>query len=214
VTTVVIADDQDLIRTGFRMILESADINVVGEAANGAEAVAAAERFAPDVVVMDVRMPVMDGIEATQKVTAAGKSKVLMLTMFDLDDYVYDALRAGASGFLLKDAPKEELINAVRVVAQGDALIAPVITKRLINEFVKRPGAGAARTAALDALTERELEVLRTVARGLSNAEIAQELFLSEATVKTHVAHILAKLQLRDRVQAVIAAYEAGLVGH
>ena len=209
---VLLVDDQAMIRAGLRMVLESEpDLSVVAEASNGAEAVRVGRRERPDVVLMDVRMPEMDGIEATrQLLEAVPEVKVIVVTTFDIDDYVYGALRAGASGFLLKDAPPDELIAAIRVVAGGDALIAPSVTKRLIAEFAarreERPVQG------LDELTERETEVLRLIARGLSNAEIAGELFVSETTVKTHVSHILTKLDLRDRVQAVVAAYEAGLV--
>ena len=209
---VLIADDQELMRTGFKMILESAGMSVVGEAHNGAEAVDLASTLGPDVILMDVRMPTMDGIEATRRVTEAGTSKVLILTMFDLDEYVYGALRAGASGFLLKDAPKDELLNAVEVVARGEALLAPSVTRRLIEEFARRPDAATNKTEAIQGLTAREMDVLRLIARGLSNAEIAEQLFVSEATVKTHVAHILTKLDLRDRVQAVGVAYENGVV--
>ncbi|MGH2808530.1 MAG: response regulator [Actinomycetota bacterium] len=211
-TRVLIADDQELMRAGFRMILEAAGIEVVGEASDGLQAVDMVAELAPDLVLMDVRMPTMDGIVATGRVTRMGDTKVLILTMFDLDDYVYGALRAGASGFLLKDAPKEELLNAIDVVARGDALLAPAVTRRLINEFAQRRDPAEKRSDALPTLTERELDVLRLVARGLSNAEIATELVVSEATVKTHVAHILTKLDLRDRVQAVVVAYENGIV--
>jgi len=208
----LLADDQELVRTGFRLILNSEpDLEVVGEAADGAEAVEAARRLSPDVVLMDVRMPGVDGIEATRRL---GQLKpkpphVLMLTTFDLDKYVYEALRAGASGFLLKDAP-EQLVSAIRVVAAGEALLAPSINRRLIAEFVQRPLTTDAPFLA--ELTGRELEVLTLIARGLSNSEIAQRLFLSDATVKTHVRRILAKLDLRDRVQAVVLAYETGLI--
>jgi DNA-binding NarL/FixJ family response regulator len=212
VTRVLIADDQELMRAGFRMILEAAGVEVVGEAADGLQAVDMVASLQPDVVLMDVRMPMMDGIEATSRVTHMGDTKVLILTMFDLDDYVYRALRAGASGFMLKDAPKEELLNAIEVVARGDALLAPGVTRRLIEEFAQRPDPSARRSEALPSLTERELDVIRLVARGMSNAEIAAELVVSEATVKTHVAHILTKLNLRDRVQAVVVAYENGIV--
>ena len=210
---VLIADDQALVRTGFRMILEAEEgIEVVGEAGNGAEAVAMARRLDPDVVLMDVRMPEMDGLEATRHICdgAESRSRVLVLTTFDLDDYVYEALRAGASGFLLKDVTPEGLVDAVRVVAGGDALLAPGIPRRLIDEFAARPA--AAEPEGLELLTEREIDVLRALARGMSNAEIAEALFVSETTVKTHVSHILTKLGLRDRVQAVVAAYESGLV--
>jgi DNA-binding NarL/FixJ family response regulator len=210
---VLIADDQELVRTGFRMILKAEpDIDVVGEAADGAEAVELARRLRADVVLMDIRMPVVDGLEATRRLLAAsGDTRVLILTTFDLNEYVYEALRAGASGFLLKDAPAAQLVTAVRVVASGEALLAPSITRRLIAEFARRPPLDD-KPERMQDLTARELEVLRLVARGLSNAEIANELFVSDATVKTHVARILMKLDLRDRVQAVVAAYESGLV--
>ena len=209
---VVLADDQRLVRTGLRMILSGeADIEVVGEAADGAEAVAVCADVRPDVVLMDVRMPGVDGIAATRTVTrVVDPPRVLVLTTFDLDDVVYDALRAGASGFLLKDAPEDRLTTAIRVVADGGSLFAPSVTRRLIEEFSRRT-AGPPRQA-LGTLTDRETEVLRHVARGLSNAEIAGELFISEHTVKTHVARMLMKLGLRDRVQAVVLAYESGLV--
>ena len=213
---VLIVDDQALVRAGFRMILEAEkDMEVVGEAADGREAVTEARRLRPDVVLMDVRMPDVDGIEATRRLLAEDCSavKVVMLTTFDMDEYVYDALRAGASGFLLKDVPPEQLVDGIRAVAKGDALLAPSVTRRVIEEFVRRPPASV-RTLPpkLEELTARELEVLKLIARGLSNAEIATELFVSETTVKTHVAHVLMKLGLRDRVQAVVAAYESGLV--
>ena len=210
---VLIADDQALMRGGFRMILDAEpDIEVLGEAIDGADAVRGFERLRPDVVVMDVRMPTMDGIEATRSITGLEPAaRVLMLTTFDLDEYVYEALRAGASGFLLKDRPPEELVQAVRVVAAGDALLAPTVTRRLIEEFAHRPGAPAA-PAALDELTDREREVLVLMARGRSNAEIAGDLFVAETTVKTHVGRVLHKLGLRDRAQAVVLAYESGLV--
>ena len=210
---VLIADDQALMRGGFRMILDAEpDIEVVGEAIDGADAVRGFERLHPDVVVMDVRMPTMDGIEATRRITELEPAaRVLMLTTFDLDEYVYEALRAGASGFLLKDRPPEELVHAVRVVAAGDALLAPTVTRRLIEEFAHRPG-GPAAPAALDELTDREREVLVLMARGRSNAEIAGDLFVAETTVKTHVGRVLHKLGLRDRAQAVVLAYESGLV--
>jgi DNA-binding NarL/FixJ family response regulator len=212
---VLIVDDQALVRAGFRMILEAEqDIDVVGEAADGIEAISEAGRLEPDVVLMDVRMPELDGIEATRRLLSNGDggTKVVMLTTFDMDEYVYDALRAGASGFLLKDVPPEHLVDGIRSVASGDALLAPSITRRLIEEFV-RSGAGlTSAPAGLDELTARELEVLQLIARGLSNAEIAKELFVGETTVKTHVAHVLMKLNLRDRVQAVVLAYEAGVV--
>ena len=212
---VLIVDDQALVRAGFRMILEAEeDMEVVGEAADGREAVDEARRLRPDVVLMDVRMPEVDGIEATRRLLGdAADTKVVMLTTFDMDEYVYDALRAGASGFLLKDVPPEQLVAGIRAVASGDALLAPSVTRRVIEEFVRRPPASV-RTlpAKLDDLTARELEVLKLIARGLSNAEIATELFVSETTVKTHVAHVLMKLDLRDRVQAVVLAYESGLI--
>ncbi len=209
---ILIADDQSMVRSGLRLILETEpDMVVVAEAENGDEAVRAARRDKPDVVLMDVRMPVMDGLEATRQITQSNTDvKVIVLTTFDVDDYVYGALRAGASGFLLKDAGGDQLVDAVRVVASGEALIAPSVTKRLIGEFAKRPE--SAETQGLEELTERELEVLTEVAKGLSNAEIAEELYVSETTVKTHVSHILTKLHLRDRVQAVVVAYESGLV--
>jgi DNA-binding NarL/FixJ family response regulator len=212
---VLIADDQALVRAGFRMILEAEeDMEVVGEAADGREAVAEARRLRPDVVLMDVRMPDVDGIEATRRLLGDGAdTKVVMLTTFDMDEYVYDALRAGASGFLLKDVPPEQLVAGIRAVASGDALLAPSVTRRVIEEFVRRPPASV-RTLPpkLGDLTARELEVLKLIARGRSNAEIATELFVSETTVKTHVAHVLLKLDLRDRVQGVVLAYESGLI--
>jgi DNA-binding NarL/FixJ family response regulator len=210
---VVIADDQALVRAGFRMILDAEiDIDVVGEAADGEEAVDVALRTHPDVLLMDVRMPELDGIAATRRlVEADGATRVVMLTTFDLDEYVFDALRAGASGFLLKDVPPEQLVDGIRAVASGDALLAPSVTRRVIREFVRsaRPARGDSR---LGELTSREREVLELVARGLSNGEIATELVLGETTVKTHVAHVLQKLDLRDRVQAVVFAYESGFV--
>jgi DNA-binding NarL/FixJ family response regulator len=210
---VLIADDQALVRAGFRMVLDAEDgIDVVGDAADGAEAVAQARRLRPDVVLMDVRMPEMDGIEATRRLLATDPaSRVVMLTTFDLDEYVYEALRAGASGFLLKDVPPEQLAAGIRIVAQGEALLAPSITKRLIQEFAAAAPVNAPPPKGLDELTARELEVFRLIARGLSNAEIAAELIVSETTVKTHVARVLMKLGLRDRVQAVVLAYEAGI---
>jgi DNA-binding NarL/FixJ family response regulator len=210
---VVIADDQTLVRGGFRMILGAAGIPVVAEAADGAQAVAAVLKHRPDVVLMDIRMPEMDGLEATRRILAsqAGSAcRIIILTTFDLDQYVYAALTMGASGFLLKDVSPEQLVAAVRLVRAGDALLAPSITRRLIKQFAPRSSAPAAH-GDLSALTPRELEVLRLMARGLSNAELAGQLTLSEATVKTHVARILAKLGLRDRVQAVVLAYETGL---
>jgi DNA-binding NarL/FixJ family response regulator len=211
---VLIADDQELVRAGFRLILEvQEDIEVVGEAGDGGEAVEAALALDPDVVLMDVRMPATDGIEATRRLLASGgRSRVLMLTTFDADEYVYDAMKAGASGFLLKNAPPAQLVAAVRATARGDAQVAPEIVRRMVDEFVRRPPPGATKPDALTELSERELDVLKLVARGLSNAEVAGALFLSEATVRTHVSRILAKLDLRDRTQAVVVAYESGLV--
>jgi DNA-binding NarL/FixJ family response regulator len=213
---VLLADDQELVRTGFRMILEAEpDIEVVGEAIDGREAVDQAKLLHPDVVLMDVRMPKLDGLEATRRlVESKGKSRpqILILTTFDLDEYVYEALRAGASGFLLKDAPADQLANAVRVVAGGEALLAPPITRRLIEELVSTRRAPGELPAALDELTARELEVLRLVAAGKSNAEIAEHLVIEPTTVKTHVGRVLLKLNLRDRVQAVVFAYEWGVV--
>jgi DNA-binding NarL/FixJ family response regulator len=215
--TVLVVDDQGLVRAGFRMILEAQpDIEVVGEAADGLDAVAAARRLRPDVVLMDIRMPRLDGLEATRRLAGPGVAdpvRVLMLTTFDLDEYVFEALRAGASGFLLKDLPREDLVAAVRVVAAGDALLAPQVTRRLIEEFARRPpSAGGVGPGALDALTARERETLELLARGLTNAELAEALYVSEHTVKTHVGNVLAKLGLRDRIHAVILAYEIGLV--
>ena len=211
---VVIADDQGMVRSGFTTLLNSEpDIEVVGEAVNGQEAVTRATQLRPDVILMDVRMPVMDGLQATREITAMdGGPRVLVLTTFDLDDYVYQALRWGASGFLLKDASAQELADAVRIVAAGDALLSPGVTRRLIVEFARMGAPRGPNRDSLDGLTERECEVLALVARGLSNAEIASELILSEATVKTHVARILTKLSLRDRVQVVVLAYETGLI--
>jgi DNA-binding NarL/FixJ family response regulator len=212
----LIVDDQVLVRTGFRMILEAEpDLEIVGEAANGEEAVAEARRLRPDVVLMDIRMPRMDGVEATRQLATRGDDglRVLILTTFDLDEYVLEALRAGASGFLLKDVPPEDLIDAIRVVAAGDALIAPSVTRRLLDRFAElSPPVERIAPAGMNQLTEREVEVLRQMARGLSNAEIAGELYVSETTVKTHVGRVLMKLGLRDRVQAVVLAYESGLV--
>ena len=214
---VLIADDQALVRAGFRMVLEAEeDIEVVGEAANGEQAVHGAQSLKPDVVLMDIRMPELDGIGATRLIagdTTDTAARVLILTTFDLDEYVYDALGAGASGFLLKDSPPEQLVAAIRVVAGGEALLAPSVTSRLIEQFAR--GGAAARRApppGLDELTARELEVFKLMARGLSNAEIAAALVVGDTTVKTHVARLLAKLGLRDRVQAVVLAYESGLV--
>ncbi|HEY7733001.1 MAG TPA: response regulator transcription factor [Gaiellaceae bacterium] len=214
---ILIVDDQSLVRAGFRMILDAEPgIEVVAEASNGLEGVLAARETKPDVVLMDIRMPEVDGLEATRRLLDAADDrtpKVLILTTFDLDEYVYEALRAGASGFMLKDTPPERLVEAIRVVAGGDALLSPTITRRVIEEFVRRPPASV-RTppAEVEELTTRELEMLGYIARGLSNAEIAKEAFVSETTVKTHVARILMKLGLRDRVQAVVFAYETGLV--
>jgi DNA-binding NarL/FixJ family response regulator len=216
---VLVADDQELVRAGFRLILEVAGFAVVGEAADGAEALALAAAERPDVVLVDIRMPVMDGLAATRRLTAPGPGdqnrwvpKVVILTTFDLDDYVYEALRSGASGFLLKDAPRADLIAAVRVVAAGDALLAPSVTRRLIEAFARRPESVSPAPSKLASLTPRERDILLLVARGQSNIEIARALVVSEATVKTHVAHLLAKLGLRDRVQLVILAYETGAV--
>jgi DNA-binding NarL/FixJ family response regulator len=211
---VLVADDQELVRAGFRLILEAAGFDVVGEAPDGAVAVELAARHRPDVVLMDIRMPVLDGIAATRQVTAAAPDapKVVILTTFDLDDYVYEALRAGASGFLLKEAPRADLIAAIRVAAAGDALLAPSVTRRLIEAFVARPAQTLPPPSRLASLTPRERDILLRVARGRSNLEIARDLVVTEATVKTHVAHLLAKLGLRDRVQAVVLAYETGAV--
>jgi DNA-binding NarL/FixJ family response regulator len=211
---VLICDDQALVRAGFRAILElQDDIEVVGEAENGAEAVALAERRAPDVIMMDIRMPVLDGVEATRRLVSGGSpARILVLTTFDLDEYVHSAIRAGASGFLLKDVTPAKLHEAIRVVAAGDALLAPTVTRRLLERFATTLPQRDHSSAALAELTARETEVLRLLAGGLSNAEIASELVLSEATVKTHISSLLRKLGLRDRVQAVILAYETGLV--
>ena len=211
---VMLVDDQAMVRTGFRMILEAEPgITVVGEAFDGRDAVEMVDRARPDVILMDVRMPNMDGIEACSRICAGESSaRVMMLTTFDLDDYVHAALHAGASGFLLKDAPPEQLIEAIRVVAAGDALLAPSVTQTLIDEIARRPRRQPEEFPGIGELTERESDVIRLMARGLSNGEIAGELFLGEATVKTHVGRILAKLGARDRVQAVVAAYVSGLV--
>ncbi|HEX4656943.1 MAG TPA: response regulator transcription factor [Streptosporangiaceae bacterium] len=213
---VVIADDQALVRTGFRMILNEAGIPVVAEAADGAEAVSAVLMHHPDVVLMDIRMPEMDGLEATRRILAAqsgSQCRIIILTTFDLDQYVYAALTAGASGFLLKHVTPEYLVTAVRLVRSGDALLAPSITRRLVERFASEAPGHSRVHADLSALTPRELEVLRLLARGMSNAELARQLTLSEATIKTHVGRILTKLQLRDRVQAVVLAYQTGLAG-
>ncbi|TMD11899.1 MAG: response regulator transcription factor [Chloroflexi bacterium] len=209
---VAIADDQALVRAGFRMIVQTQpDMQVAGEAGDGQEAIDLVRRERPDIALMDIRMPRVDGIEATRQV--AGITRIVILTTFELDEYVFDALASGASAFLLKAAPPEDLIRAIRVVAGGEALLAPSVTKRLIEEFAKRPERVSRKSKELDTLTEREREVLGEVARGFTNAEIAARLHVSETTVKTHVAHLLDKLELRDRVQAVILAYEAGLAG-
>ena len=213
-TAVLIVDDQALVRTGFRMILESEpDLEVVGEARDGREAVEAVRSARPDVALMDIRMPVMDGIEATRRIVGSGPEapRVLMLTTYDLDEYVFEAFQAGASGFLLKDVPPDQLVGGIRVVASGEALVAPAITRRLIETFVSDRARRASRPQGIEELTDRELDVLRLVARGLSNAEIAAHLVVSDTTVKTHVGRILSKLSLRDRVQAVVFAYESGL---
>jgi DNA-binding NarL/FixJ family response regulator len=211
---VLLVDDQSLIRAGFRMILEAEEgIEVVGEAADGLQAVDSVKRLKPDVVLMDIRMPELDGIEATRRISSAeSPPKVLMLTTFDLDEYVYDALRAGASGFLLKDVPAEQLVDGLRVVASGEALLAPSVTRRLIQEFSRTPASQRELPPTLEELTPRELEVFKLMARGMSNAEIAAELVVSDTTVKTHVARVLMKLGVRDRVQAVVLAYESGMV--
>ncbi|MBA2715038.1 MAG: response regulator transcription factor [Rubrobacteraceae bacterium] len=212
--SVVVADDQELVRTGFRAILSSEpDIEVVGAAGDGREAIETAKQLDPDIVLMDIRMPVLDGLAATRRIVTGPDSRprVLILTTFDLDEYVYEALRSGASGFMLKDNPADQLITAIRVVAKGGALIAPSITKRLIAEFASRKPTNA-KPEHLRTLTGRELDVLKLVAQGLSNAEIAGELYVGETTIRTHVGHILTKLALRDRVQAVVLAYETGLI--
>jgi DNA-binding NarL/FixJ family response regulator len=211
---VLLADDQALVRGGFRLILEAQeDIEVVGEAADGHQALTCARELEPDVVLMDIRMPKLDGLQATRRlVDDDGSTRVLILTTFDLDQYVYEAMKAGASGFLVKDVRPEQLADAVRVVATGEALLAPTITRRLIEQFVRRPPPTSGPPRELSELSDRELDVLKLIARGLSNAEIAQSLFVTDATIKTHVTHILSKLTLRDRVQAVVLAYESGLV--
>jgi DNA-binding NarL/FixJ family response regulator len=218
VIRILLVDDQALVRAGFRMILDAEpEMEVVGEASDGREAVEQVRELRPDVVLMDIRMPELDGLEAARRILSGtsedGAPKILMLTTFDLDEYVYEALRAGASGFLLKDTPPEQLVSAIHVIAEGEALLSPSITRRVISEFVKGNGPKPqAQFPRLQDLTARELEVMKAIARGLSNAEIARELFVSETTVKTHVARILMKLGLRDRVQAVVLAYEAGVV--
>jgi DNA-binding NarL/FixJ family response regulator len=213
VIRVVLVDDQELMRVGFRMVLGAQeDMEVVGEAGNGKDAVELVERLRPDVVLMDVRMPVLDGVEATKLITERGASKVLVMTTFDLDEYALSALRSGASGFLLKDTPPDHLVSALRAVASGDAVVSPSVTRRLLDRFLGSAGGQLRDAAVLDVLTEREREVLVLIAQGLSNTEIARKLFLSEATVKTHVGRVLSKLDLRDRVQAVVLAYETGLV--
>ena len=210
---VLIADDQSLVRAGFRLVLENHDdLEVVAEASNGHEAVHGTARFKPDVVLMDIRMPELDGIAATREIAARHPARVLILTTYDLDEYVYDALQAGASGFLLKDTPPAQLVAGIRAVADGEALLAPTVTRRLIEEFARVGRAQRSRPEALDELTPRERDVLLLLARGLSNAEIAASLVLSDTTIKTHVTHVLNKLGLRDRVQAVVLAYESGLV--
>jgi DNA-binding NarL/FixJ family response regulator len=209
---VLVADDQSMVRAGFRMLLSrEPDIEVVAEAENGAEAVEKAARFHPNVVLMDIRMPELDGLEATRRILASDAgARVLVLTTFDLDEYIYEALQAGASGFVLKDDPPEQLLAAIRTVARGEALLSPAVTKRVIREFTRLPR--PEQPQGLDQLTEREREVLELIAQGRSNAEIGQQLFIEETTVKTHVTHVLQKLGLRDRVQAVVLAYQAGLV--
>src|SRR5438034_4147264 len=208
---VLVADDQSMVRAGFRMLLSGEeDIEVVAEASNGLEAVDKAARFQPTVVLMDIRMPELDGLQATRQILAADDAaRILILTTFDLDEYVYEALRAGASGFVLKDDPPEQLLAAIRIVAGGDALLSPAITRRVIKQFTRIPQQEP--PPELEQLTERELDVFRLIARGLSNAEIGQELYISDTTVKTHITHILQKLNLRDRVQAVVLPYETGL---
>ncbi len=213
-TTVLLVDDQQLVRTGFRLILDlEPDMEIVGEASDGQECIRLVAETRPDVVLMDVRMPVLDGIQATRRLSEAGsESRVLILTTFDLDEYVYDAMGAGASGFLLKDAPREQLVAAVRIVARGESLLAPSVTRRLIEQFVRMPPPADGIPDAMRELSTREREVLALLARGLSNAEIASRMILGEATVKTHVARLLAKLGVRDRMQAVILAYETGFI--
>ena len=212
--TVLLADDQDLVREGLRMIIDAdPELNVVGEARNGVEAITRTRELDPDVVLMDIRMPDLDGIEATRRLVAAGvRSRIVVLTTFDLDEYVYRAMTAGATGFLLKDATREQLTSAVRAATSGDAMLAPAVTRRLIEEFCRRPPPDVEVPSAADQLSQRERDVLLLVARGMSNSEIASELFLGETTVKSHLARVFIKLDLRDRVQAVVFAYEAGLV--
>jgi DNA-binding NarL/FixJ family response regulator len=215
VIRILLADDEALVRSGLRLILQSEpDFEVVAEAEDGEDAIRKAMQLQPDVILMDVRMPRLDGVEATRRLVEAGRARVLILTTFDLDAHLFAAVRAGASGFLLKAVPPDDLVTAVRAVARGDALIEPRMTRRLLEEFARRPHATEPRVApdTLKELTDRELEVLREIGRGLSNAEIGQRLFIGEATVKTHVAHILSKLHLRDRIQAVVLAYESGLM--
>ena len=213
VIRVLLVDDQELMRVGFRMVLGAQDdMEIVGEAGNGEEAVALAEEHRPDVVLMDVRMPVLDGVEATRIITGRGLAKVLVMTTFDLDEYALSALRNGASGFLLKDTPSVQLVAALRSVASGDAVVSPSVTRRLLDRFLGAAGGALRDASVLDVLTDREREVLLLMAQGLSNTEIARRLFLSEATVKTHVGRVLSKLDLRDRVQAVVLAYETGVV--
>jgi DNA-binding NarL/FixJ family response regulator len=214
VISILIADDQALVASGFRAILDAQpDMTVVAEAADGRQAVDFARRLQPDVALLDIRMPVLDGLEATRRIAGAQlRTRVVILTTFDLDEYVWQAVRAGASGFLLKDVRREQLVVGVRAAAAGETIVAPAIARRLVEQFGRLPEPGSARPAAFETLSDRELDVLRLVARGLSNAEIAAQLFVSPATVKTHVAAVLAKLDLRDRIQAVIAAYESGLV--
>jgi DNA-binding NarL/FixJ family response regulator len=212
---VLLCDDQALVRSGFRMILDARDdLEVVGEAEDGLQAIALTRKLDPDVILMDVRMPELDGVEATRRLAAAGsRARVLILTTFDLDEYVYEAIRAGASGFLLKDVQPSQLVDAIRVIAAGEALLAPTVTRRLLDRFADTlPDGDKPLPPGLDSLTERELEVLKLLAQGLSNAELADRLFLSETTVKSHISSVLRKLHLRDRVQAVVLAYEAGLV--